>query len=149
MARDYDLRGFFKKYGPVDVNVKGGQHFTDEFKLPNHATFSDQSVYATGAARALAGHWEGDTYVPPARTGGAFTAEEYASQLREHVRENGYWVTRPDAKGLRLYVDGGPVAGIDGPVQYTWEQLRGFADKAAQAAYEAQAKIVRERQERR
>jgi hypothetical protein len=68
-GRDYDLRGFFKKYGPVDVNVRGGQHFTDEFKLPNHETFSDQSMYATGPARALAGHWEGDKYIPPASTG--------------------------------------------------------------------------------
>lgn len=64
-GNDYDLRGFFKKYGAADVNVAGGQHFTDEFKLPNHQTFSNQSAYATGAAAELAGTWNGDTYVPP------------------------------------------------------------------------------------
>lgn len=106
----------------------------------------DKAVIETGARAAVA------NFTPPAGAvipTGAFTAEEYASQLREHVRDNGYWVTRPDAKGLRLYVDGGPVAGISGPVEYTWEQLRGFSDKAAQDAYEAQAKVARERQERR
>jgi hypothetical protein len=64
---DYDLRGFFKKYGPVKVNVAGGQHFTDEFKLPNHETFSDQSIYARGANAARAGHWDGERYVPAQR----------------------------------------------------------------------------------
>jgi hypothetical protein len=66
-GEDYDLRGFFKKYGPADVNVAGGQHFTDEFKLPNHETFSNQSIYATGSAAALAGRWNGDTYVPASK----------------------------------------------------------------------------------
>lgn len=64
---DYDMRGFFKKYGPANVDVEGGQHFTDEFKLPNHPTFSNESIYAKGANRSLAGHWEGDKYVPPAK----------------------------------------------------------------------------------
>lgn len=66
-GEDYDLRGFFKKYGPADVNVAGGQHFTDEFKLPNHESFSNQSIYATGPAAALAGHWDGETYIPPSK----------------------------------------------------------------------------------
>lgn len=61
---DYDMRGFFQKYGPVDVNVAGGQHFTDEFKLPNHKTFSNESKYAVGADAARAGSWNGDTYMP-------------------------------------------------------------------------------------
>lgn len=64
-GKDYDLRGFYDKYGPVNVNVKGGQHFTDEFKLPNHETFSVESRYAVGDNAKKAGHWNGDTYVPP------------------------------------------------------------------------------------
>jgi hypothetical protein len=59
---DYDLRGFYKKYGPANINVRGGQHFPDEFKLPNHQTFSDESKFATGADAAKAGHWNGDQY---------------------------------------------------------------------------------------
>ncbi len=60
---DYDYRGFFQKYGPVDI--RHGQHFTDEFKLPNHPTFSNESVYATGPAADFAGSWsDGDVYTP-------------------------------------------------------------------------------------
>lgn len=59
---DYDYRGFFKKNGPVDVSA--GAHLTDEFKLPNHPTFSVESRYAVGVARAKAGSWDGEKYVP-------------------------------------------------------------------------------------
>ena len=59
---DYDYRGFFQKYGPVDVAK--GQHFTDEFKLPNHETFSNESIYAAGPMAAQAGSWDGDNYKP-------------------------------------------------------------------------------------
>src|SRR6266478_6616538 len=59
---DYDYRGFFKKYGAKDI--KKGQHFTDEFKLPNHPTFSVESRYAVGINRSKAGRWEGDRYIP-------------------------------------------------------------------------------------
>lgn len=65
---DYDYRGFFKKYGAV--NVQQGQHFTDEFKLPNHPTFSDESIYAVGPNKAKAGHWDGDTFIPPTKGAG-------------------------------------------------------------------------------
>lgn len=53
---DYDYRGFFKKYGPVDI--KQGQHFTDEFKLPAHRTFSNESVYFNDMTKPFAGSWE-------------------------------------------------------------------------------------------
>lgn len=60
---NYDYRGYFKKYGPVDLAE--GEHLTDEFKLPGHPTFSDESIYATGIYSRLAGRWEGETYIPP------------------------------------------------------------------------------------
>lgn len=41
----YDLEGYINKYGIPDQSR--GQHLTDEFKLPNHITFSDQSKYHT------------------------------------------------------------------------------------------------------
>lgn len=62
-GKDYDYRGFYKKYGAADV--QSGQHLTDEFKLPNHETFSDESRYAVGANRARAGRWRGDKFIPP------------------------------------------------------------------------------------
>ena len=60
---------------------------------------------------------------------GAFTEEEYQGQLGEYVREYGYWVTRPDAKGLRLYVDGGPVGGHGGPIEYTWAEVDALGNR--------------------
>lgn len=60
---NYDYRGFFQKHGPVPVGE--GQHLTDEFKLPNHPTFSVESKYATGPYRRGAGSWKGETFIPP------------------------------------------------------------------------------------
>jgi hypothetical protein len=40
---DYDMEGYIKKYGIP--NQSEGQHLTDEFKLPNHITFSTDSIY--------------------------------------------------------------------------------------------------------
>ncbi len=74
---DYDYRGFFKKNGAVDV--QRGQHFTDEFKLPNHPTFSVESVYATGDDLAKAGKWEGEKFVPPTKP---MTADESPIAVR-------------------------------------------------------------------
>jgi hypothetical protein len=59
---DYDLRGAYKARYSKDA----AGHMGDRFKKPNHPTFSDESQYATGEQRERAGHWEGDTFVPPA-----------------------------------------------------------------------------------
>lgn len=67
-GRDYDLRGaFLKGYTP---DAKSG-HFPDEFKKPNHPTFSDQSKFAKDYPN-LAGKWEGEKYIPPKSAGGGF-----------------------------------------------------------------------------
>lgn len=60
---DYDLRGaFLKGYTPSPDNG----HFPDEFKKPNHPTFSNQSKFAKDYPE-LAGSWAEDnkTYLPP------------------------------------------------------------------------------------
>lgn len=44
-SNDYDYAGYRAKYGEPDQS--GGKHLTDEFKLPNHITFSKESVYNT------------------------------------------------------------------------------------------------------
>lgn len=51
---DYDYPGYISKYGQPDQGV--GVHLTDEFKLPSHATFSNDSRYSDGAA----GDWVKD-----------------------------------------------------------------------------------------
>ena len=43
----YDLLGYMKKYGlPKGYLAGTGEHLTDEFKLPHHITFSDESIYS-------------------------------------------------------------------------------------------------------
>lgn len=58
---DYDLRGAFK--AGLKPNPKSG-HWPDTYKKPNHPTFSNESKYAKDRPD-LAGHWEGDKYIPP------------------------------------------------------------------------------------
>lgn len=61
-GEDYDLQGAYK-YG-LTPDPKTG-HWSDRFKKPNEPTFSNESQYAQDAPEK-AGHWNGDTYVPPA-----------------------------------------------------------------------------------
>ena len=59
---DYDLRGFYKKYG--EKAIEEGQHLTDEFKKPNHPTFSKESKYYKKGL--WAGEWDdkGNFHIP-------------------------------------------------------------------------------------
>jgi hypothetical protein len=60
---DYDLKGFYRKnptWSPDDPEA----HMTDEFKLPNHPTFSNESKYYNPQTAPYGGHWMGDVYVP-------------------------------------------------------------------------------------
>lgn len=50
---DYDMRGFYKKGG----KQAGNGHFTDEFKKPNHPSFSTDSKYS-GKDGNEGGSWE-------------------------------------------------------------------------------------------
>jgi hypothetical protein len=51
---DYDLRGWWQKNNGPDLS---GGHLNDEFKKPNHPTFSDQSQYH-GTDGMQGGHWD-------------------------------------------------------------------------------------------
>ena len=44
---NYDMRGWWKQNAAQDAAAQGDArgHFTDEFKKPNHPTFSDESMY--------------------------------------------------------------------------------------------------------
>lgn len=43
-SSDYDLQGYYNKYGSKGPAANG--HLTDEFKKPNHVTFSNESIYS-------------------------------------------------------------------------------------------------------
>lgn len=53
---DYDLKGFWKENPTWSPSVPGA-HMTDKYKLPNHPTFSNESVYFNNATKDRAGHW--------------------------------------------------------------------------------------------
>lgn len=57
---DYDFRAAYL----AGVLPDESGHWPDTYKLPNHPTFSDESIYAEQNPDA-AGHWVGDTYIPP------------------------------------------------------------------------------------
>lgn len=59
-GQDYDLRGAYQAGFTPDPTTA---HWPDEFKKPNHPTFSDQSRYAILAPWA-AGSWQGETFTP-------------------------------------------------------------------------------------
>ena len=51
---DYDMDAW-KKANP-NAEMKPGQHYPDTYKLPNHMTFSDDSIYS-GQNGNEGGHW--------------------------------------------------------------------------------------------
>lgn len=55
--QDYDLRGFYAGKGQAAANG----HSSDQFKKPNHPTFSDQSIY-NGSANPAGGRYVGGTW---------------------------------------------------------------------------------------
>jgi hypothetical protein len=79
---DYDLRGWFAKNGPQDLS---GAHLTDEFKKPNHPTFSDQSQYH-GADGMQGGAWatkpDGSFTFTPGRTN-MYSADELGDYFKK------------------------------------------------------------------
>lgn len=52
--KDYDLRAQYKEN--PNVKPSANLHFSDKYKLPNHITFSDQSIY-NGKGGAQGGKW--------------------------------------------------------------------------------------------
>ena len=59
---DYDLRGYYKEYGNKPIPKGIEPHLTDEFKLPNHPTFSENSRYYNDETSYLGGKWDNGLY---------------------------------------------------------------------------------------
>ncbi len=56
----YDIYGYTQKYGRPDQSR--GQHLTDEFKLPQHITFSNESIYSNPSQQGGTWKKEGDKW---------------------------------------------------------------------------------------
>lgn len=86
---DYDMKGYIAKYGKPDAS--NGKHLTDEFKLPNHITFSTDSKYSNGLTKGgvwakkedKKWHYAPSTYV---------ISQHPMSELREYFKKS-----EPDA----------------------------------------------------
>jgi hypothetical protein len=81
--KDYDLQGYWRaNVGDTDEGPQLGQgHLTDEFKKPNHPTFSDESIYH-GVAGNKGGTWE---ELPGGETGvHAYRFKPGATNLEHH-----------------------------------------------------------------
>lgn len=61
---DYDLRGY---YALTDGAPLGSGHLTDQFKKPNHPTFSEESIYH-GKDGNYGGHWDDNKTFTPGDT---------------------------------------------------------------------------------
>ena len=96
LGQDYDLRGAFKAGINPDPATK---HWPDRFKKPNHATFSDESVYSS-LVGTHPGTWTGpnnDQYRPMSAP---------ASAMQEAQQRQGIW-TPPAKSQLMDTVAGG------------------------------------------
>lgn len=74
-APDYDYDSW-KKANP-DTQMSPGQHYPDTYKLPNHMTFSDESIYHSDTTPG--GHWGQEDGKD------TFTPSEY--NLKQHTPE--------------------------------------------------------------
>lgn len=63
---DYDLRGFFNKYGNLQPQATNG-HLTDEFKIVIHPSYSVESRYYKGGPFAI--NWNEPLYKKLSRYG--------------------------------------------------------------------------------
>ena len=60
---DYDIKGFYKQ-NPNWSSDDSKVHMGDEFKKPNHPTFSNESGYYNEQNKQQGGKWFGDQYLP-------------------------------------------------------------------------------------
>jgi hypothetical protein len=78
-TEDYDLAGAYLD----SVGMSGNGHFTDQFKRPNHITFSDQSQYSSPENHG--GTWDEifGTYTPGAANLRYRTSDDIARYIKE------------------------------------------------------------------
>ena len=103
-GEDYDLRGAFL----ADAKHAANGHMTDQFKKPNHPTFSNQSQYAPYAPEQ-AGQWggkDGNDYIPgPARTNGLLAGMRLGTGLGPQTK---------------TYADANQPSAADWAKEYAW-----------------------------
>ena len=79
---DYDTRGYWQSANSPD----GRCHASDQFKKPNHPTFSQESQYH-GSLGNMGGQWVEDGYIPSAQQASPANME-FLSQYFRRVEPN-------------------------------------------------------------
>ncbi len=123
---DYDLRGFFRKNPNWSLDQPDA-HMTDEFKLPNHPTFSNESRNFNPETKHLAGKWNGDVFVP------------FDSRYKRRTDESANPVPTPEG-GVDA-ISGGPA-----PPEVAQNTANAQRHEADMAAYRAQLAVAQKRQ---
>jgi len=113
---NYDLSGYFKKYGKEKLSDDQEYHLTDEFKLPNHPTFSSESKYYNDETKYLGGEWKSNTldweYIPNTDLKKPIIERKNWEQIREDlINENHNMFSRSHKS---LMQDGGFIESEDG-----------------------------------
>jgi hypothetical protein len=87
--QDYDLQGYYNKYGNRGLAANG--HLPDEFKKPNHVTFSNESVYSN--PKTPGGQWSEQNNVWHFKPSDYNINNVGADSLRNYFKQN-----EPDSK---------------------------------------------------
>ena len=100
--QDYDMQGYWKNEVLNSTDLANGNaeaHFTDKYKMPNHETFSNESIYATGENAKYAGSWDNNRYVTPLKNNKMTRAGEVLGTISRVAKKAG-----GIARGLTPYV---------------------------------------------
>lgn len=95
---DYDLRGFYKN-NPNWSPDSPDAHMTDEFKKPNHPTFSNESKYYNPSTADMGGKWNGDVFLPNNIANKNIQDERIGGEPFVETRPFKFLNTGPDAAG--------------------------------------------------
>jgi hypothetical protein len=96
--QDYDY-GSWQAANP-GVEMAPGQHYPDTYKLPNHMTFSDESIYH-GVNGAQGGHWGTDENGADTFTPGVTNLQQHSmGELKDYFAK-----VEPNAKLLPPDID--------------------------------------------
>jgi len=74
---DYDYFSFYKNSGTGSID----NHFPDTYKRPNHATFSNESIYSI--PENTGGSWNGDKFIPKSEDGIEISTTGYKANSKD------------------------------------------------------------------
>lgn len=113
---DYDYYSYFRN---GDYRNYRGGHFPDTYKMPNHTTFSNESIYSV--PENPGGHWQGEKFIPSKQVGGYITATGYMQQGGTH---SPIYTSNPNDPRLQDYKDSLTLHNISYGLKDTFNNLK-------------------------